>query len=45
MGAFLAEAMGKLGLGMLADIFFNTLPVSGIVTNFFAGTTDGQKTA
>ena len=41
-GAFLAASVGKMRLGMIANIGFDLLPISIIVAYFFACCTDGK---
>src|SRR5712692_9836796 len=43
--AFGANPMGKLGVGMVADILFNLLPISVVVANLFTGSTNRQQSS
>jgi hypothetical protein len=40
-----ANAVGKLGLGVITDILFDLTPVSLVIPIFFTGSADGQKPA
>jgi hypothetical protein len=40
--AFRADAVGKFGFGMLLDITFQPIPITGIISNFFAIRANGQ---
>ena len=45
MGAFGADAVGEVGVGMAGDVVLDLLPGAVVFADFFAGGADGQQAA
>ena len=44
-GAFRADAVAELGVGMGTDVILDLIPIAFVVSDFFAGRANGEKAA